>query len=182
MVALGLLVCLTLGPAQDAGAQTTPSSPLRGTEGAVMAAASPDAGARPSYGPMTGPARTDAGAGRYLARGIWRTGPCERAGNFQTFVFEPKGEVEVGSGSPGGGERLELVTAVRQGADIQVETRVCAPVGCNQTFEVYRVLDEGRMQEWRFEGRLPGQPPYVLVADGRATDGTPGRIFQRCER
>ncbi len=198
MSAVALLVCLALGPAQDAGAQTRPagqagtSAPagtqppamgsLRGTDSPVLAAATTDAPPRPSYGPMTGPARTDTAASQYLARGVWRTGPCERAGNFQTFVFAPRGEVEVGSGTPGAGERLELVSATRQGADIQVETRVCAPVGCNQTFEVYRVLDDGRMQEWRFEGRLPGQAPYVLVADGRATDGTPGRVFQRCQR
>ena len=188
MAATALLACLALGPVQDADAQTRaggqppPAGVLRGTDSPVLTATATEAAARPSYGPMTGPARTDAAASQYLARGVWRTGACERSGNFQTFVFEPKGEVEVGSGTPGGGERLELVSATRQGADIQVETRVCAPVGCNQTFEVYRVLDDGRMQEWRFEGRLPGQAPYVLVADGRATDGTPGRIFQRCQR
>lgn len=142
---------------------------LRGTAEAQAAAAAP------------APEGATA-AQSFLAGGVWRPGPCEHTSNFQAFAFAPAGNaVEVGAGRPGEGERLELLRVARSGAMVEVETRVCAPVGCNQTFEQYRVLDADRIQEWRFEGRLPQQPPYVLVAEGAATDGSgPGRIFNRC--
>ncbi len=118
----------------------------------------------------------------WLTGGVWRAGPCDSAQNFQTFVFVPAPKVEVGSGKPGEGEKLELLRVARvEGELIQVETRVCAPVGCNQTVERYKVLGVNQMQEWHFEGRLPDHPPYILVANGAALDGTgAGRIFNRC--
>jgi hypothetical protein len=119
----------------------------------------------------------------WLGSSIWRAGPCDVAQNFQTFAFSALPKVEVGSGKPGEGERLELlrVAAVEDGL-IQIETRVCAPVGCNQTVERYKKLDANRMQEWHFEGRLPDHEPYVIVANGEALDGSgPGRIFNRCQ-
>jgi hypothetical protein len=118
----------------------------------------------------------------WLSAGVWRAGPCDTAQNFQTFVFSPLPKVEVGSGKPGEGEKLELLRVTRlEGELIQVETRVCAPVGCNQTIERYKVINTNQMQEWHFEGRLPDHAPYVLVADGSALDGSgPGRTFNRC--
>jgi hypothetical protein len=130
----------------------------------------------------TSPA-TDPAARAFLGAAVWRAGACDPSGNFQSFVFSPAASVEVGSGAPGQGERLELLRAARGGSQIEVETRVCAPVGCNRTVERYKVLDPNRIQEWHFEGRLPDQPPYVLVANGIATDGSgPGRVFHRCTR
>jgi hypothetical protein len=118
----------------------------------------------------------------WLGSSVWRAGPCDSAQNFQTFSFSAAPKVEVGSGKPGEGERLELlrVSSVEDGL-IQVETRVCAPVGCNQTVERYKKLDANKMQEWHFEGRLPDHVPYVIVANGAALDGSgPGRVFNRC--
>jgi hypothetical protein len=119
----------------------------------------------------------------WLGSSVWRAGPCESAQNFQTFAFTASApKVEVGSGKPGEGERLELLRiSALEGDLIQIETRVCAPVGCNQTVERYKKLDANRMQEWHFEGRLPDHAPYVIVANGAATDGSgPGRVFNRC--
>lgn len=121
---------------------------------------------------------------RWLANGMWRAGPCARAQNFQRFEFGTAPIVEVGSGQRGEGERLELlgVSETRKGY-IDVQTRVCAPVGCNQTRETYKKLGNDQMQEWHFEGRLPDHAPYILVTNGQATDGTgPGRIFNRCPK
>ena len=118
----------------------------------------------------------------WLGTSVWRASACDRQENFQTFRFQAPAKVEVGAGRPGEGERLELlrVETVADGL-IQVETRVCAPVGCNQTVERYKKLDQNRFQEWHFEGRLPDHQPYVLVRDGQALDGSgPGRIFNRC--
>jgi hypothetical protein len=118
----------------------------------------------------------------WLGSSVWRAGPCDSAQNFQTFSFSAAPKVEVGSGKPGEGERLELlrVSSVENGL-IQVETRVCAPVGCNQTVERYKKIDANQMQEWHFEGRLPDHVPYVIVANGAALDGSgPGRVFNRC--
>jgi hypothetical protein len=141
------------------------------------------AGPQPLAFGVRGPA-PDAATRTFLERGVWRAGACGSARNFQTFRFAPALQVEVGSGAPGSGEVLEMIAAGRHriaGADlVEVQTRVCAPVGCNQTFELYRVLDADRIQEWRFEGRLPDLPPNVVVVDGRASDGTAGRVFTRC--
>jgi hypothetical protein len=119
----------------------------------------------------------------WLGTSVWRAGPCNASGNFQTFAFTPAApKVEVGSGRPGEGERLELlrISALPDNL-IQIETRVCAPVGCNQTVERYKKLDANTMQEWHFEGRLPDHVPYVIVANGVAVDGSgPGRVFNRC--
>ena len=119
----------------------------------------------------------------WLGSSVWRVGSCEIAQNFQTFAFSPTAsKVEVGSGRRGEGEQLELLRVSELAGDlIQIETRVCAPVGCNQTVERYKKLDANRMQEWHFEGRLPDHAPYVIVANGAALDGSgPGRIFNRC--
>ena len=118
----------------------------------------------------------------WLGDSIWRAGPCQSAQNFQTFRFTNAPKVEVGSGKPGDGEQLELLHInMVAGGLIQIETRVCAPVGCNQTMERYKKLNADQMQEWHFEGRLPDRPPYVIVANGLALDGSgPGRIFTRC--
>ena len=118
----------------------------------------------------------------WLGDSIWRAGPCQSAQNFQTFRFTNAPKVEVGSGKPGDGEQLELLHInMVAGGLIQIETRVCAPVGCNQTMERYKKLNADQMQEWHFEGRLPDRAPYVIVANGLAVDGSgPGRIFTRC--
>lgn len=118
----------------------------------------------------------------WLSSSVWRAGPCDSAQNFQSFSFTSQPKVEVGSGKPGEGERLELLRISTDPTGlIQVETRVCAPVGCNQTVERYKKLGPNQMQEWHFEGRLPDHVPYVIVQDGAALDGSgPGRVFNRC--
>jgi hypothetical protein len=116
----------------------------------------------------------------FLGQGVWRPGACTGQGNFQAFVFTPARSVEVGAGHRGDGETLEMLSAQLRPGFVDVSTRVCAPVGCNQTVETYKVIDQDRIQEWRFEGRLPNREPYVLVADGRASDGSEGRVFRRC--
>ncbi|MCU0881330.1 MAG: hypothetical protein MUF14_01530 [Hyphomonadaceae bacterium] len=124
----------------------------------------------------------DAAFARFIGTGIWRAGACDGRGNFQKFS-PADARVEVGAGHPGEGEALQVLAARRSGDLVEVETRVCAPepIGCNQTFEQYKVLAEDRLQEWHFEGRLPGQEPYVLVRSGQASDGSgAGRIFTRC--
>jgi hypothetical protein len=118
----------------------------------------------------------------WLGSSVWRAGPCDTAQNFQSFSFTAEPKVEVGSGKPGEGERLQLLRISTDATGlIQVETRVCAPVGCNQTVERYKKLGPDQMQEWHFEGRLPDHVPYVIVQDGAALDGSgPGRVFNRC--
>ena len=118
----------------------------------------------------------------WLGNSVWRTGPCNEFQNFQTFTFSGQQKVEVGNGKPGDGERLELLRISTDAAGlIQIETRVCAPVGCNQTVERYKKLGPNQIQEWHFEGRLPDHVPYVIVANGAASDGSgPGRVFNRC--
>lgn len=118
----------------------------------------------------------------WLGQSIWRATTCDQKENFQTFSFSPTPQVEVGSGKKGDGEKLELLR-VGTSTDglIEIETRVCAPVGCNQTVERYKKTGPNQMQEWHFEGRLPEHQPYVLVRDGQAVDGSgPGRLFNRC--
>jgi hypothetical protein len=118
----------------------------------------------------------------WLGSSVWRVGPCETAQNFQAFNFAAAPKVEVGAGKVGEGEQLDLlmVTTDPDGL-IQIETRVCAPVGCNRTIERYKKLGPNQMQEWHFEGRLPNITPYVIVANGAAVDGSgPGRVFNRC--
>ncbi|MFY7760551.1 hypothetical protein [Aquidulcibacter sp.] len=118
----------------------------------------------------------------WLGQTVWRATTCDKKENFQTFSFSPTPQVEVGSGKKGDGEKLELLR-VGTSTDglIEIETRVCAPVGCNQTVERYKKTGPNQMQEWHFEGRLPEHQPYVLVRDGQAVDGSgPGRLFNRC--
>ncbi|WP_395780498.1 hypothetical protein [Aquidulcibacter sp.] len=118
----------------------------------------------------------------WLGQSIWRATTCDKRENFQTFSFTPSPQVEVGSGKKGEGEKLELLrVGTSPDGLIEIETRVCAPVGCNQTVERYKKTGPDQMQEWHFEGRLPEHQPYVLVRDGQAVDGSgPGRIFNRC--
>jgi hypothetical protein len=118
----------------------------------------------------------------WLSNSVWRAGPCDSAQNFQSFSFTSEPKVEVGSGKLGDGERLQLLRVSTDPTGlIQIETRVCAPVGCNQTIERYKKLGPNQMQEWHFEGRLPDHVPYVIVQDGAALDGSgPGRVFNRC--
>jgi hypothetical protein len=134
-------------------------------------------------GSLSGPsAPPNASPQAWLGNSVWRAGACASAQNFQTFRFTSTPKVEVGSGKPGDGESLELlrISTDPQGL-IQIETRVCAPVGCNQTVERYKKLNANQMQEWHFEGRLPDHVPYVIVANGAAVDGSgPGRVFNRC--
>lgn len=118
----------------------------------------------------------------WLGQSVWRATACDKKENFQTFSFSPAAQVEVGSGKKGDGEKLELLrVGINTEGLIEVETRVCAPVGCNQTVERYKKIGPNQMQEWHFEGRLPEHQPYVLVRDGQAVDGSgPGRLFNRC--
>jgi hypothetical protein len=118
----------------------------------------------------------------WLGSSVWRVGPCETAQNFQAFTFSAAPKVEVGSGKLGEGEQLDLlVVASDPDGLIQIETRVCAPVGCNRTIERYKKLGPNQIQEWHFEGRLPNITPYIIVANGAAVDGSgPGRVFNRC--
>jgi len=126
--------------------------------------------------PASNPAQT------WLGQSIWRATSCDKKENFQTFSFAPTPTVEVGSGKKGDGERLDLLrVGMSPEGLIEIETRVCAPVGCNQTVERYKKTGPNQMQEWHFEGRLPEHQPYVLVRDGQAVDGSgPGRLFNRC--
>ena len=118
----------------------------------------------------------------WLGQSIWRPTSCDQKENFQTFSFTASPQVEVGSGIKGDGEKLELLrVGTSPDGLIEIETRVCAPVGCNQTVERYKKTGPNQMQEWHFEGRLPELQPYVLVRDGQAVDGSgPGRLFNRC--
>lgn len=121
---------------------------------------------------------------QYLKNSAWRTTECNEDGNFQSFVFNPqKPKVEVGYGAKGEGERLEMLKADIKGEFVEIETRVCAPVGCNHTYEKYKILGQNQIQEWSFIGQLPDNPPLVMVKDGIATnDNSKGRVFNRCEK
>jgi hypothetical protein len=116
----------------------------------------------------------------YLSTSVWRASECTKHENFQAFFFVNPAKVEVGSGTIGDGERLEILSAARNGNILEIRTRVCAPVGCNQTLEQYKIISQNQMQEWRFEGLLPNEAPNVVVLDGVASDGTAGRVFNRC--
>lgn len=116
----------------------------------------------------------------YLGNSVWRAGECTKAHGFQTFSFGSFPKVEVGNGKPGEGEKLDMIYSNRLGNIIEIKTKVCAPVGCNQTLEEYKVLNQNQIQEWRFEGHLPNEAPNVVVANGVASDGSVGRIFNRC--
>jgi hypothetical protein len=177
VTALGT-IGLSVIAANETRATTAQTAPGRGV------AADAPVTAIPSRIPAGSNQLNDTTFARFIGTGIWRTGACEGHGNFQKFSPDVA-RVEVGAGHPGEGEALQLLAARRTGDLVEVETRVCAPepIGCNQTFEQYKVLSDDRLQEWHFEGRLPGQEPYVLVATGRATDGSgEGRIFSRCDR
>lgn len=118
----------------------------------------------------------------WLGSSVWRPGPCETTQNFQAFSFMASPTIEVGSGKLGNGERFELLRVGKgQGGLIEIESRVCAPIGCNQTLERYKILNANQMQEWHFEGRLPHHTPHILVSEGTARDESgPGRVFNRC--
>lgn len=116
----------------------------------------------------------------YLGNGVWRPSECSKTENFQAFFFRAPAKVEVGSGRIGDGEKLEILSTARNANIVEVRTRVCAPIGCNQTFEQYKIISQNQMQEWRFEGLLPNEAPNIVVENGVASDGTAGRIFNRC--
>lgn len=116
----------------------------------------------------------------YLSNSVWRTSDCGQYHGFQTFNFTAPQKVEVGNGRIGDGERLDIVYSNQSGNIIEIKTKVCAPVGCNQTLEEYKILNPNQIQEWRFEGHLPNEAPNIVVANGVATDGSAGRIFNRC--
>lgn len=123
-------------------------------------------------------------AASFLKNSAWRTTECGEDGNFQAFIFnQQKPQVEVGYGANGEGERLEMLNADVKGEFVEIETRVCAPVGCNHTYEKYKILGPNQIQEWSFIGQLPDNPPLVMVKDGIATnDNSKGRVFNRCEK
>lgn len=163
-LAAALLPALLIAALLNLSAEAKPKKPtgLRGGTSEASTAANP--------------------AQAWLGQSVWRATTCDRKENFQTFSFNPTPQVEVGSGKKGDGEKLELLRVGTSAEGlIEVETRVCAPVGCNQTVERYKKIGPNQMQEWHFEGRLPEHQPYVLVRDGQAVDGSgPGRLFNRC--
>ncbi len=116
----------------------------------------------------------------FLSNSIWRASECGQNHGFQTFNFNNPQKVEVGNGKPGDGEMLDMIYLNRTGNIIEIKTKVCAPVGCNQTLEEYKILNQNQIQEWRFEGHLPNEAPNVVVANGVASDGSLGRVFNRC--
>lgn len=121
----------------------------------------------------------------FLAKGVWRGEDCSTESNFQKFSFKnkqnPPNRVEVGFGELGSGEPLEIIKYDLKNQIIEVQTRVCAPVGCNQTFEQYKILGPDKMFEWTFEGHLPDQPPNIVVRNGIDKEGNSGRTFRRCK-
>ena len=121
----------------------------------------------------------------FLSSGVWRGENCDPQSNFQKFSFmnkqNPPNRVEVGFGELGSGEPLEIIKYDLKNQIIEVQTRVCAPVGCNQTFEQYKILGPDKMFEWTFEGHLPDQPPNIVVRNGVDKEGNSGRIFKRCK-
>ncbi len=126
--------------------------------------------------------KTDAKS--YLNKGVWRVGNCDATLNFQKFEFainnNAYGKVIVGAGDYS--EDLELFHAEKKQDTIIVQTRVCAPVGCNKTYEEYKIINKDTMSEWHFEGRLPDQEPNLVISKGIDKDGNKGRIFNRCDR
>ncbi len=121
----------------------------------------------------------------FLSKGVWRGEDCNPESNFQKFSFKnkqnPPNRVEVGFGELGSGEPLEIIKYDLKNQIIEVQTRVCAPVGCNQTFEQYKIIGPDKMFEWTFEGHLPDQPPNIVVRNGIDKEGNSGRYFKRCK-
>lgn len=119
---------------------------------------------------------------KFLSGGVWRVDGCERQDYFQAFDFKARPPiVEVGAGNLGDGEKVQILSVAQIGAKVEVRTTVCAPIGCNKTWEQYKILSEDMMQEWIFEGHLPNQAPNIVVKDGVAFDGSKGRIFKKCK-
>jgi hypothetical protein len=121
----------------------------------------------------------------FLSKGVWRGEDCNLESNFQKFRFKnvqsQLNSVEVGFGELGSGEPLEIIKYDLKNQIIEVQTRVCAPVGCNQTFEQYKIIGPDKMFEWTFEGHLPDQPPNIVVRNGIDKEGNSGRTFKRCK-
>ncbi len=118
----------------------------------------------------------------FLSGGVWRTDNCAEKDFFQSFDFKSQpANVEVGAGALGEGEKLQILSTGFVNGMIEVRTTVCAPVGCNKTWEQYKILGKDMMQEWNFEGHLPDQAPNVVVKNGIAFDGSKGRIFKKCK-
>lgn len=121
-------------------------------------------------------------ANKFLGNGVWRVDNCEEKDFFQAFNLSDKSpSVEVGAGVIGEGETLKVLSTSVVNGMIEVRTTVCAPIGCNKTWEQYKILGNDKMQEWNFEGHLPNQEPNVVVKEGVAFDGSQGRIFKKCK-
>lgn len=120
----------------------------------------------------------------FLKTSVWRASDCDTEGNFQTFILTPSKQlVEVGAGKKGEGEQLQLLKVDVKAGFVDIETRVCAPVGCNHTVERYKIINQNTISEWDFTGYLPDNPPLVVLKDGIAqNDGSKGRIFNRCAK
>lgn len=119
-------------------------------------------------------------AKKYLGNDVWRADSC-KGDNFQHFQFNNSPNVEVGNGKLGDGEKVKLLRAEKINNLIEVETSVCAPIGCNKTFEQYKILDKNKVLEWHFEGRLPNEGGHVLVDNGHDNFKNPARTFYRCK-
>lgn len=118
----------------------------------------------------------------FLSGGVWRVDGCENKAFFQAFDLKSNPAiVEVGAGEMGEGEKLQILSTRFVNGMIEIRTTVCAPVGCNKTWEQYKVIGKDKMQEWNFEGHLPNQEPNVVVKNGIAFDGSKGRIFKKCK-
>jgi hypothetical protein len=123
-------------------------------------------------------------AANFLNQGVWRGENCEPESNFQKFSLNSNSPsfVEVGYGIVGEGEKLEIVKFASQNDILEIQTKVCAPIGCNQTFEQYKIINSNRLFELTFEGHLPDQPPNIVVQNGRDKQGNLGRFFTRCNK
>lgn len=120
---------------------------------------------------------------KFLDKGVWRINNCQENGNFQAFSFKNnKPLVEVGYGIIGEGEKLDILNAQLKGNLLLIETQVCAPIGCNHTFEQYKIISKDKMSEWVFEGHLDNEPPNIVVKDGFDNNGNLGRVFIRCNK
>lgn len=119
----------------------------------------------------------------FLSNGVWRINECSETGNFQAFSFKNKTPlVEVGYGQIGDGEKLDIINASIKNNILQIETQVCAPIGCNHTFEQYKILNKNKIMEWVFEGHLDNEPPNIVVKNGIDKEGNKGRILVRCTK
>lgn len=119
---------------------------------------------------------------KFLSHGVWRTSDCNQ-NNFQFFSFtNNKPLVEVGYGKKGEGEKLDILNAQINKNILLIQTQVCAPIGCNHTFEEYKILSNDKITEWTFEGHLDEEPPNIVVKNGFDNNGNVGRTLVRCPK